>query len=168
MNEKMREMVDRGNLSEASYKELIDELGRAKRAKEEKEEGAPLFEVTYTENLIFAHSYYDYSNEKICTCSLNFKSETGYPKAKCTVNTKIARGVKKVTPGNRNYFFHKFDEIKLREDGELHEDYKPGYTMLVRLYADEDDDESHTCKVIYTILKVRKFNKKRKSHEDPE
>ena len=47
MNEKMREMVGKGELSEASYKKLVDELGRQKE-----EADAPLFEVTYTANMI--------------------------------------------------------------------------------------------------------------------
>ena len=49
MNEKMREMVGKGELSEASYKNLVDELGRQKE-----EADAPLFVVTYTANMIIA------------------------------------------------------------------------------------------------------------------
>ena len=39
LNEKMREMVGKGELSEASYKKLVDELGRTKE-----EAGVPLFD----------------------------------------------------------------------------------------------------------------------------
>ena len=54
MHEKMREMVGKGELSEASYKQLVGELGRTKE-----EARALLFEVTYTENVIFAKSHLD-------------------------------------------------------------------------------------------------------------
>ena len=51
MNEKMREKVNEGKLDEATYKELVEELGRLKG-----EPDAPLYEVTYTENMIVANS----------------------------------------------------------------------------------------------------------------
>ena len=53
MNEKMREKVDEGKLDEATYKELVDELGHLK----EEEAGAPLYEVAYTENVLVTKSH---------------------------------------------------------------------------------------------------------------
>ena len=69
MNEKMREMVGKGELSEAAYKKLVDELGRKKE-----QASAPLFEVTYTENVIFAQSHMD-DDSDLNTCLVQFKTD---------------------------------------------------------------------------------------------
>ena len=158
MNETMREMVDKGELSEAAYKKLVEELGRKKE-----QASAPLFEVTYTENVIFAQSHMD-DDTDLNTCLVHFK--TDYNNA---TKTKIVRGV------NRNHhhhqgretLFHKYHEIDLGDDGELCKDYQPGYTMVMSMCPDVEQCKNK-CTIIYTIIKICKFNKKRKSHADPE
>ena len=84
MNEKMREMAGKGELSEASYKKLVDELGRLKG-----EPDAPLYEITYTENVIFAQSHTD-DDSDLNMCLVHFKTDYDNP-----TKTKIVRGVKK-------------------------------------------------------------------------
>ena len=108
MNEKMREMVGKGELSEASYKKLVDELGRLKG-----EADAPLFEVTYTENVIFAQSHMD-DDSDLNTCLVHFKRiTTTQPKPRSyvasTKNPAAYRG--------RGFCFHKYHEIDLEDDG---------------------------------------------------
>ena len=80
MNEKMREKVNEGKLDEATYKELVEELGRLNE-----EAGAPLFEVTYTENVIFSQSHMD-DDSDLNTCLVHFKAD--YDNA---TKTKIVR-----------------------------------------------------------------------------
>ena len=91
MNEKMREMVGKGELSEASYKKLVDELGRKKK----EADTAPLFEVTYTANMITAraHRSYDEGDDEndLHTNQSSFNLHGG-PKS------KIVRGVTKYRP----------------------------------------------------------------------
>jgi len=155
--EKMHEMVGTGELSEGSFKKLADELGRTKE-----KAGAPLFEATYTENVIVAKSHMD-DDSDLNTCLLHFK--TDYVNA---AKTKIVRGVKKNPAAYRGraVLFHKYHEIDLDDDGALCKDYQPGYTMTMNMCRDEPSN-GNACMIIYTILKVRKFNKKRKSHADP-
>ena len=158
MNEKMREMAGKGELSEASYKKLVDELGRLKG-----EPDAPLYEATYTENVIFAQSHTD-GDSDLNTCLVHFKAD--YDNA---TKTKIVRGVKKNPAAyrGREILFHKYHEIDLRDDGGVEYAYKPGYTMVMSMCPDVEQCKNK-CMIIYTIIKVRKFNKKRKSHADPE
>jgi len=159
MNEKMREKVDEGKLDEATYKELVEELGRTKE-----KAGAPLFEVTYTENVIVAQSHMD-DDADLNTSLVHFKSD--YNNAS---KTKIVRGVKNNPEAYRGRadIFHCYHEIALDDDGELCKDYQPGYTMIMSMCANDTNSAKNKCMIIYTILKVRKFNKKRKSHADPE
>ena len=114
MNEKMREMVGKGELSEAAYKKLVEELGRKKE-----QASAPLFEVTYTENVIFAQSHMD-DDSDLNTCLVHFKAD--YNNA---TKTKIVRGVNKNPAAyqGREILFHKYHEIDLGDDGELCEVY---------------------------------------------
>ena len=158
MNETMREMVDKGELSEAAYKKLVEELGRKKE-----EASAPLFEVTYTENVIFAQSHVD-PDDDLNTCLVHFKTDDDNP-----TKTKIVRGVKKNPAAyrGREILFHKYHEIDLRADGGVAYDYKPGYTMVMSMCPDVEQCKNK-CMIIYTIIKICKFNKKRKSHADPE
>jgi polyhydroxyalkanoate synthesis regulator phasin len=147
MNETMREMVDKGELSEASYKKLVDELGRKKE-----EAGAPLFEVTYTENVMHLDDDSD----------LNFKTDYNN-----LAKTKIVRGVMKHPTAYRDLaiLFHKHHEINLGDDGELCKIYQPGFRMS--MMCPDQEQFNGRCMIIYTIIKVRKFNKKRKSQADP-
>ena len=158
MNEKMREKVNEGKLDEATYKELVEELGRLKE-----EAGAPLFEVTYTENVIFAQSHMD-DDSDLNTCLVHFKAD--YNNAS---KTKIVCGVKKNPEEyrGREILFHKYHEVDLEDDGELCKEYQPGYTMVMNMCPDVEQCKNK-CMIIYTIIKVRKYNKKRKSHADPE
>ena len=119
MNEKMREMVDKGELSEASYKQLVDELvGRTK-----KEADAPLFEVLYTANMTIASAHKD-PDDGVYTNQSLFNLHGG-PKS------IILRGVTKrrlftvrgIHPTNQ---FVDFDKILIGADNEPLEDYKPG------------------------------------------
>ena len=159
MNEKMREMAGKGELSEASYKKLVDELGRLKG-----EPDAPLYEVTYTENVIFAQSHTDDDSDLNTSCLVHFK--TDYDNA---TKTKIVRGVKKNPAAyrGREFLFHKYHEIDLRDDGGVEYAYKPGYTMVMSMCPDVEQCKNK-CMIIGTIIKICKFNKKRKSHADPE
>ena len=163
MNEKMREKVNEGKLDEATYKELVEELGRLKE-----EADAPLYEVTYTENTIVANSRRSDDPPELQTRLALFKTDDTD-----ATKTKIVRGVK----DNKycaNYdaalLFHKFHEIDLNDDGELNKRYRPGYTMALDMWYDEmgEPENGDACMVIYTIMNVRKFDKKRKSHADPE
>ena len=106
MNETMREMVDKGELSEAAYKTLVEELGRKKE-----EAGAPLFEVTYTENVMHLDDDSDLN-----TCLVHFKTDYDNP-----TKTKIVRGVKNNPAAyrGREILFHKYHEVDLGDDGEL-------------------------------------------------
>ena len=158
MNETMREMVDKGELSEAAYKKLVEELGRKKE-----QASAPLFEVTYTENVIFAQSHMD-DDSDLNTCLVHFK--TDYDNA---TKTRIVRGVKKNPAAyrGREILFHKYHEIDLRDDGGVEYVYKPGYTMVMSMCPDVEQCKNK-CMIIYTIIKICKFTKKRKSHADPE
>ena len=157
MNEKMREKVNEGKLDEATYKELVEELGRTKE-----EPDAPLYEITYTENVIFAQSHMD-DDSDLNTCLVHFKDYDNATK------TKIVRGVKKNPAAyrGREILFHKYHEIDLRDDGGVEYVYKPGYTMVMSMCPDVEQCKNK-CMIICTIIKVRKFNKKRKSHADPE
>ena len=154
MNEKMREKVNEGKLDEATYKELVEELGRKKE-----DAGAPLFEVTYTENVIFAQSQMD-DDSDLNTCLVHFPTPN---------KPKIVRGVKKNPAAyrGREILFHKYHEVYLGDDGELCKDYQPGYTMVMSMCPDVEQCKNK-CMIIYTIIKICKFNKKRKSHADPE
>jgi hypothetical protein len=158
MNEKMREKVNEGKLDEATYKELVEELGRLKG-----EPDAPLYEVTYTENVIFAQSHTD-DDSDLNTCLVHFKTDYDNP-----TKTKIVRGVKKNPAAyrGREILFHKYHEIDLRDDGGVEYAYKPGYTMVMSMCPDVEQCKNK-CMIIYTIIKICKFNKKRKSHADPE
>ena len=158
MNEKMREKVNEGKLDEATYKELVEELGRLKG-----EPDAPLYEVTYTENVIFAQSHTD-DDSDLNTCLVHFKTDYDNP-----TKTKIVRGVKKNPAAyrGREILFHKYHEIDLRDDGGVEYDYKPGYQMVMSMCPDVEQCKNK-CMIIYTIIKICKFNKKRKSHADPE
>ena len=157
MNEKMREMAGKGELSEASYKKLVDELGRLKG-----EPDAPLYEITYTENVIFAQSHMD-DDSDLNTCLVHFKDYDNATK------TKIVRGVKKNPAAYRGraILFHKYHEIDLKDDGGVEYDYKPGYQMVMSMCPDVEECKNK-CMIIYTIIKICKFNKKRKSRADPE
>ena len=86
MNEKMREKVNEGKLDEATYKELVEELGRLKE-----EAGAPLYEVTYTENMIVANSHRSDDARELSTRLALFKT---WSSDKNATKTKIVRGVK--------------------------------------------------------------------------
>ena len=48
--------------------------------------------------------------------------------------------------------------------------YRPGYTMALNMWCNEMDqpEMGDACMIIYTIINVRKFNKKRNSYADPE
>jgi hypothetical protein len=161
MNEKMREMVGKGELSEASYKKLVDELGRTKE-----EADAPLFEVTYTVNMITARAHRSYDDDDdendLHTNQSSFNLHGG-PKS------KIVRGVTKYRPFSTrgchatNQFVD-FDEIIIGADNEP-KNCKPGDTI----YQDSSCEYSHSgashesCLVVYTIIKVSKFQKRKSS-----
>ena len=87
--------------------------------------------------------------------------------------TKIVRGVEDNETGpnyDASLIFHKYHEIEINEDGELNVHYKPWYTMALNMCCDEMNmpSDGNARMIIYTIINVRKFNKKRKSHADPE
>ena len=171
MNEKMREKVNEGKLDEATYKELVEELGRLKEEDQSPSSGspdAPLYEVTYTENMIVANSRRSDDPPELQTRLALFKTDDTD-----ATKIKIVRGVK----DNKycaNYdaalLFRKFHEIDLNDDGELDKRYRPGYTMALNMWYDEmgEPENGDACMVIYTIMNVRKFDKKRKSHAPPE
>ena len=157
MNEKMREMVGKGELSEASYKQLVDELGRQK-----KEADAPLFEVTYTANMITARAHKDADDDDVCTNQCSFSLHGG-PKS------EIVRGVTKHRPFTMRGIhpinqFVDFDEIIIGADNEP-KNCEPGDTI----YQDANCQYSprfsnnDSCVVVYTIIKVSKFQKRKSS-----
>ena len=159
MNGEMLEMVDKGELSEASYKDLVESMGP------EKAVGAPLYEATYTESVIFANSHRNDEHE-LSAVLVHFK--TDYMNAP---KTKIVHGIEDNEPGFHDaaVLFHKYHEIEIKEDGELFVHYKPGYTMIHNMECDEPGTNTGTgsaCMIIYTVINIREFNKKRKSHAD--
>ena len=87
MNEKMREKVNEGKLDEATYKELVEELGRLKG-----EPDAPLYEVTYTENTIVANSRRSDDPPELQTRLALFKTDDTD-----ATKTKIVRGASRTT-----------------------------------------------------------------------
>ena len=123
-----------------------------------------MFEITYTENVIFAKSHLTDEGGGMSTDLVHFK--TDHMNA---TKTKIVRGVKENEAAYRGHavLFHKYHTIDIGEDGELCVHYKPGYTMTMNMCQDEPSN-GDACMIIYTVIKVRKFNKKRKSHADPE
>ena len=160
MNEKMREMVGKGELSEGSYKKLADELGRTKE-----EADGPLFEVTYTASMLItrAHRSYDDDDDDDLQTNQSTFNLHGGPKS------KIVRGVTKHRPFTMRGLhpinqFVDFDDIFINPDNEPR-NCKPGDTI----YQDANCQYSHSssngdsCVVVYTIIKVSKF-KKRKSN----
>ena len=164
MNEKMREKVDEGKLDEATYKKLVEEMGRLK----EKEAGAPLYEVTYVENMNAANLHRSDDAGELSTRLAHFKTDD-----KNATKTKIVRGVKDnrcCATYDAALLFHKYHEIELGDDGELDVHYRPGYTMALNMWCNGMDqpEMGDACMIIYTIINVRKFNKKRNSYADPE
>ena len=158
MNEKMREMVSEGELSEGSYRKLADELGRTKE-----EPDAPLFEVTYTANIITSRVIKTSDDDDDVYTNQCAFSLYGGPKS------KIVRGVTKQRPFTMRGLhpinqFVDFDEIFINPDNEPR-NCKPGDTI----YQDANCQYSprfsnnDSCVVVYTIIKVSKF-KKRKSN----
>ena len=164
MNEKMREKVNEGKLDESTYEELVEELGRLKEGA-----GAPLYEVAYAENVIVANSHRSDDARELSTRLAHFKTDD-----KIATKTKIVRAVKDnqyCASYDAALLFHKYHEIELNDDGELDKQYRPGSTMALNMWCDEMDgplDMGDACMIIYTIINVCKFNKKRKSHADPE
>ena len=160
MNEKMREMVGKGELSEGAYKQLADELGRTKE-----ETGGPLFEVIYTADMITARAITIFSDEDEDDVRTNHYafSLLGGPKS------KIVRGVAKYRPFTMRDIhatnqFADFDKIIIGADNEPTH-CKPGVTI----YQDSKCRYSHSgvagesCLVVYTIIKVSKFKKRKSS-----
>ena len=78
LHEKMREMVDKGELSEAGYKYLVESMGRMKEA------GAPLFEVAFIVNMVSAYSFTDANTNEQCIGQLQTSEK----------HTCVMRGVK--------------------------------------------------------------------------
>ena len=116
MNEKMREKVNEGKLDEATYKELVEEMGRLKK----EADTAPLFEVTYTVNMITARAHRSYDDDDdendLHTNQSSFNLHGG-PKS------KIVRGVTKYRPFSTRGChatnqFADFDEIIIGADNE--------------------------------------------------
>ena len=140
MNEKMREMVGKGELSEAAYKKLVEELGRKKE-----QASAPLFEVTYTENVIFAQSHMD-DDSDLNTCLVHFKTDYNRDATK----TKIVRGVNKNPAAyrGREILFHKYHEVDLEDDG----DKLIKLTKLSRLLKKFTPSPYHTSESIRKAL----------------
>ena len=165
MNEKMRDMVGTGELSEASYKMLVDELGRVKK----EVDTAPLFEVTYTANVIIAiaeKSTRDDDDDHVYTKQSSFSLHGG-PKS------KIVRGVGNYRPFTMCNFhatnqFVDFDEIVVGADNEP-KNCKPGDTIYQHSMCEHSRSgvAGESCLVVYTIISVSKF-KKRKSYADSE
>ena len=151
MNEKMREMVGKGELSEASYKHLVDELGRQKE-----EADAPLFVVTYTANMIIARVR---SDEDDC---IDYATQS--PFKLHGPLTKIVRGVTKQRPpvhdSRLTDQFVDFDEICITRANEPQAYFKPGYTI----FQDARGSASHeSCVIVYTIIKISKYQKRKSS-----
>ena len=146
LNEKMREMVGKGELSEASYKTLVDELGRTKE-----EEGAPLFEVTYTAHMVTPHV--DEHTDNLYQTAFNLNGDT-YP-----TTSKIVRGVTKRRQQTMTRQFVDFNEIIIGDDNQPIIGNKPGDTFVHRLR----EAEGNSRLVIYTIIKVSKFKKRKSS-----
>jgi len=157
MNEKMREMVGKGELSEASYKHLVDELGRQKE-----EADAPLFVVTYTANMIIARIRSDDDDGIDYATQSPFKLHGPL--------TKIVRGVTKQRPpvhdSRLTDQFVDFDEIRITRDNEPQAYFAPGYTIFqdCGCGATTHGSASHeSCVIVYTIIKVSKFQKRKSS-----
>ena len=165
MNEKMRDMVGMGTLSEASYKMLVDELGRVKK----EADTAPLFEVTYTANVIIAiaeKSTRDDDDDHVYTKQSSFSLHGG-PKS------KIVRGVRNYRPFTMCNFhatnqFVDFDEIVVGVDNKP-KNCKPGGTIYQHSMCEHSRSgvAGEWCLVVYTIMSVSKF-KKRKLYADSE
>ena len=102
MNEKMREMASKGELSEASYKKLVDELGRTKE-----EAGAPLFEVAFIVNTVSAYSFTDANTDEECIGQLQTSEK----------HTCVMRGVKGAGWKNSGHFLA--GRLLLDDDGKL-------------------------------------------------
>ena len=150
MTEEMCKQVDKGELSEAHYKHLVESMGNQKE-----EVNAPLFEVTYTAHMTVANSVH---GSGLTTTQHMFDLHQG-------AKTKIVRGVTKYRPyiDPRKDQFINFDEIIIGSDGEPHFSYKPGRMFVQQNGKRHYRLSSTTCVVVYTILKIRKF-KKRKSN----
>ena len=156
MNEKMREMVSEGELSEGSYRKLADELGRTKE-----EPDAPLFEVTYTANIMTSRVIKE-DDDDVFTNQCAF-SLYGGPKS------KIVRGVTEHRPFTMRGLhpinqFVDFDEILINPDNEPR-NCEPGDTIYQDANCQYSPSSSNndSCMVVYTIIKVSKL-KKRKSN----
>ena len=135
MNETMREMVDKGELSEASYKHLVDELGRQK----EEADAAPLFEVAFIVNTVSAYSFTDANTDEECIGQLQTSEK----------HTCVTRGVKGAGWKNSGHFLA--GRLLLDDDGKLFTIYKPGLQFEVG----KVDPSSFT---IYTILEIKPFS----------
>ena len=163
MNEKMREMVGKGELSEGSYKKLADELGRTKE-----EADGPLFEVTYTASMLItrAHRSYDDDDDDDLQTNQSTFNLHGGPKS------KIVRGVTKHRPFSTRGGCHTtnqfvdFDEILIGADNEP-KNCEPGDTIYqdsrCQYSGDRGNRASESCMVVYTIIKVSKFQKRKSS-----
>ena len=134
MNEKMREMASKGELSEASYKKLVDELGRTKE-----EAGAPLFEVAFIVNTVSAYSFTDANTDEECIGQLQTSEK----------HTCVMRGVKGAGWKNSGHFLA--GRLLLDDGGKLFTIYKPGLQFEVG----KVDPSSFT---IYTILEIKPFS----------
>ena len=156
MNEKMREMVGKGELSEASYKKLVDELGRTKE-----EADAPLFVVTYTANMIIARVRSDEDGCIVYATQSPFKLQGPL--------TKTVRGVTKQRPSVHDSRltdqFVDFDEICITRANEPQAYFKPGYTIFQHSSSGvaHGAASNESCVVVYTIIKVSKFQKRKSS-----
>ena len=165
MNEKMRDMVGTGELSEASYKMLVDELGRVVK---KEVDTAPLFEVTYTANVIIAiaeKSTRDDDDDHVYTKQSSFSLHGG-PKS------KIVRGVRNYRPFTMCNFhatnqFVDFDEIVVGADNEP-KNCKPGYTIYQHSMCEHSRTgvTGESFLVVYTIMSVSKFKKRKADSEE--
>ena len=136
MNEKMREMVGKGELSEASYKQLVDELGRQK----EEADAAPLFEVAFIVNTVSAYSF---TTEDEGVESINqLENDVKYT---CVMHGAKDKGHQEST----NFFAGR---LLLNPLGKLWEHYKPGLQFKVGKV------DPHPSFTIYTIIEIKPFS----------
>ena len=113
MDEKMRETVGKGELSEAGYKHLVESMGRMKEA------GAPLFEVAFIVNTVSAYSFTDANTDEECIGQLQTPEK----------HTCVMRGVKDKGWENSANFLA--GRLLLGDDGELYGSHKPGLQFNV-------------------------------------